>query len=641
MGREEEIVTERKKKLQNLREKKFNPYTHKLKDHEKKVFSESILQDYSKLKKEEISKKEVLVAGRVMFFRSFGKLNFAKIQDLKGIVQVVLQAEKTPKEKIDFFLDFIDVGDVIAIKGNPMKTRTGEISVLAKDVEILTKSILPLPDKVQGLKDEEEKLRKRYLDIIMNSDIKELFIKKQKFWSTIRNFLIQKGFLEVETPVLENSAGGAAATPFKTHHNSLDTDVFLRISQGELWQKKLLVAGYEKTFEIGRLFRNEGMDAEHLQDYTSMEFYWAYADYKDGMKLTEEMYKEVAKAVLGNLKFEARGFKIDLGKKWEVYDYEKIVEKKTGVNIFKSGKKEIISFLKKQKIDHDDAVDKWRLVDLLWKYCRKQISGPGFLTGQPAELAPLAKRSEKDPRKVEQFQIIIAGSEMGNGYSELNDPFDQEERFKEQQKGKDEGDEESMEHDFDFVEALKYGMPPACGFGVSERFFSFLVNRPIRECVIFPLMRPEQKESSKTNKITKIAVAILNKEAKLKDWEKMNTIAHLNASFASRSGKSLLTQDKIETKDGKKINLNIKHAIMIKEAKKTNEIREVIAKAKAKDLMVSEFTREMIDTTNDKLLIKNTLEKNFDEVDYLGVLIFGNKKEVEELTRRFKLYGNE
>jgi lysyl-tRNA synthetase class 2 len=306
--------------------------------------------------------------------------------------------------------------------------------------------------------------------------------------------------LEVETPVLENSAGGAAATPFVTHHNALDLNVFLRISMGELWQKKLLVAGYEKTFEIGRQFRNEGMDAEHLQDYSQMEFYWGYANFEDGMDLVEKMYKSIAEAVLGTLKFKRQGHEIDLSKKWEKYDFEKLIKEKTGIDIYKADKNKIIKKLEELELDFDPEVDKWRLVDLLWKFCRKQISGPGFLVGQPVELTPLAKRSEKDPRKVEQFQVILGGSEVGNGYSELNDPLEQEKRFKEQRELADLGDEEAMDHDEGFVEALKYGMPPACGFGVSERLFSFMMNRPIRDCVIFPLMRPEHEQKGKESK---------------------------------------------------------------------------------------------------------------------------------------------
>ena len=521
MGREDEIVKERIKKIEALKARGLNPYSYNF-NLDKDAVAD-LQTKHTNLKNEEFAKEKAIVAGRIMSIRDMGKIAFIKLQDKTGFMQIVLRDEDTPKELFEF-LKLLDEGDIIGAEGKIFRTKRGELSILAQKLTILTKSIFPLPDKFQGLKDEEEKLRKRYLDIIMNPEIKELFIKKQKFWGTVRSFLANKGFLEVETPVLESSAGGAAATPFKTHHNALNLDIFLRISQGELWQKKLLVAGYEKTFEIGRLFRNEGMDAEHLQDYTSMEFYWAYADYKDGMKLVEEMYKEVSKVVLGGLKFQKGEFEVDLGKKWETYDYEKLIEEKTKINIYKTDKKDIQKRLTELHLEFDINVDKWRLVDILWKYCRKQLVGPGFLVGQPVELAPLAKRSRLDPKKVEQFQVIIAGSEMGNGYSELNDPADQEERFKEQQSKKDSGDSEGMAHDFEFVEALKYGMPPACGFGVSERFFSFLMNKPIRETVIFPLMRPSvssgQKEEvtqeTKKEKVAEIKKSIDKKETKKK-----------------------------------------------------------------------------------------------------------------------------
>ena len=498
-GREKQIVEERIRKLNELKEIGKNPFSHRFDGHENRIQSTQLKEKYSKLKEEEKSKVLEVIAGRIMTKRSFGKLAFCELQDLSGIIQLIFQKGVTPEAAMEIFKK-MDVGDIVGIRGNPTRTKTGEISIIVQEFEILTKSIYPLPDKHHGLKDDEERLRKRYLEVIMNEDVKEMFVKKQKFWSTVRNFLIKKGFLEIETPVLENSAGGAAATPFATHHNALDLDVYLRISMGELWQKKALVAGFEKTFEIGRQFRNEGMDAEHLQDYTQMEFYWGYANYEDGMKLVEELYKEIAKNVLGKLNFEAHGHKIDLGKKWERYDFETLIKEKTGVEIYKATKEQIMKKLKELKMDFDDSVDKWRLIDLLWKYCRKQLSGPGFLIGQPVELTPLAKRSEKDPRKVEQFQVILGGSEVGNGYSELNDPIDQEQRFSEQRKLGEAGDSEAMEHDEGFVEALKYGMPPACGFGVSERLFSFMMGKPIRECVLFPLMRPEKIIDKKEEK---------------------------------------------------------------------------------------------------------------------------------------------
>ncbi len=488
MGRQDQIVNERKRKLNELRNAGINPYPSKF---DVSDYSNLVKEKFKDLKENENSKKRVRVAGRVMIKRDLGRLIFSTIKDSNGSLQLVF--EKGNKE-FDFFKKFIDSGDFVGVEGSVMKTKTGEISVLVKKIEILSKSLLPLPEKWHGLKDDEERFRKRYLDVLMNDSVKEIFLKKSKFWQTTRAFLLENGFLEVETPALETSTGGAAATPFKTRHHALDIDVYLRISMGELWQKKLMVAGFGKTFEIGRQFRNEGMDAEHLQDYSQMEFYWAYADFNDGMELVEKLYKKVAKEVLGSLKFETHGFKIDLSKKWELYDYEKTIKKYTGIDIYKDDEKKIKKKLEALKVEYDKRVDKWRLIDILWKYCRRQLTGPGFLVGQPVEISPLAKRSEKDKRKVEQFQVIIAGSELGNGYSELNDPEDQENRFKEQVKAKDKGDAEAHMHDKSFVEALEYGMPPTCGFGFSERLFAFLVDKPVRECQLFPLVKPENSD---------------------------------------------------------------------------------------------------------------------------------------------------
>lgn len=491
MGRQDQIIEERLKKISELRKLGINPYPNK---YEITSFSKDLQDKYKKLKNEEKTKDSVKLAGRLMTFRDFGKIAFGVLQDSYGKIQVTLQEKETPDKVSEFFKKYIDTGDFIGVEGIVCRTQRGELSILVKKIELLSKSILPLPEKWHGLQDDEERLRKRYLDIIMNPEVKEMFIRKSRFWQTVRNFLLDHEFLEVETPVLENSAGGAAATPFETHHNALNSDVYLRISMGELWQKKLMAAGYHKTFEIGRQFRNEGMDAEHLQDYTQMEFYWAYADYKDGMKLVEEMYKKIAKEVFGNTKFERNGHKFDLSKKWEIIDYAEEVKKQTKIDIFKATKQEVEKKLKELNQEFSPGLEKPRLIDLLWKYCRKKISGPAFLTGQPVEVSPLAKRNEKDTRKVEQFQIILAGSEVGNGYSELNDPLDQENRFEEQRKMKESGDTEAQSHDYDFVEALKYGMPPTCGFGFSERLFAFLEGKPIRETVIFPLMKKTTKK---------------------------------------------------------------------------------------------------------------------------------------------------
>jgi len=494
MGREDIIIQERIKKIKDIRASGINPYPNKF---ERTHLTNEIIEKNSSLKAGSKTQQKVKVAGRVMSIRDFGKIAFAVVQDDSAKIQINIQKDETPEKTRTLFTKFIDVGDFIGIEGTVIRTERGELSVLVKDLTLLTKSILPLPEKWHGLKDDEERLRKRYLDILMDKEVKSIFIRKFKFWNTMRNFLIEKGFIEVETPVLETSAGGAAATPFKTHHNALNVDVFLRISMGELWQKRLMVAGFEKTFEIGRQFRNEGMDAEHLQDYSQMEFYWAYANYENGMELVEEMYKKIAKEVYGKSKFTISEHTFDLSKSWKKIDYSETIKKEIGIDIFKASNNEMEKRIKELNGVIEPNQSKQNLIDSLWKYCRKKISGPAFLIGHPVEVSPLAKRDPKDKRKVERFQVLLGGSEVGNGYSELNDPIDQEERFIEQQKMKDAGDKEAQEHDYDFVEALKYGMPPTCGFGVSERLFSFLEGKPIRETVIFPLMKPSKSEDKK------------------------------------------------------------------------------------------------------------------------------------------------
>jgi lysyl-tRNA synthetase class 2 len=500
MGRQEEIIQSRLKKLKELKSEGIPAYPSKTSKKEKLSLTSEIKEKYSNLKKEEKSKTSYTLAGRLMSSRDLGKIAFGVLNDGHDMIQIVFQSPTTPKKSFEFFRKYIDSGDFISISGNITRTKRGELSILVKSLEILTKSLLPLPEKFHGLKDEEEKLRKRYLDILTDPEIKQIFIRKSKFWNSVRSFLLEKGFLEVETPVLETSAGGAAATPFKTHHNALDLDVYLRISMGELWQKKLMVASYPKTFEIGRQFRNEGMDQDHLQDYTQMEFYMAYKNYKDGMELVEKLYKYLAKSVYGKTRFEHSGMKFDLASKWKTIDFSSEIKKQTSIDIWKASAKDIESKLKELNEPFDTGLPKFRLVDILWKHCRRTIAGPAFLTGQPKELSPLAKSSSSKPGTVEQFQVILAGSEVGNGYSELNDPLDQESRFQEQRALASEGDSEAHPHDKDFVEALKYGMPPTCGFGFSERLFSFLEGRPIRETVIFPLMKPLSSSKDKKTK---------------------------------------------------------------------------------------------------------------------------------------------
>ncbi|MDD4290334.1 MAG: lysine--tRNA ligase [Patescibacteria group bacterium] len=474
------------KRLEKIRELEIDPYPAKA---QRDYYIKDVIDKFDDLEKKS---SKFFIVGRLRSNRSHGNLTFAQIQDDSEMIQIALSKKEIGDEKYKQFVNLVDVGDFLEIQGNCFTTHKGEKSIMVSDWKFLSKALRPLPEKWHGFKDEEERLRKRYLDILCNPEIKDMFVKRSKFWNAIRKFLLDRGFLEVETPALEVTTGGADARPFVTHHNALDIDVYLRISMGELWQKQLMVAGYDKTFEIGRQFRNEGMDAEHLQDYTQMEFYWAYADYEKGMELVEEMYKYVAQETFGTLKFKIKDFDIDLGKKWERYDYREIIMKYTGIDILNTEKQQIKEKLQELKIEYDTkGFNITRAIDNLLKYCRRQIAGPGFLINVPEIVSPLAKKLNGNPELTQRFQPIIAGSELGNGYSELNDPIDQAQRFQRQEKLRNEGDDEAQMYDHDFVEALEHGMPPTCGFGLSERVFAFLMNKSARECQIFPLMKPK------------------------------------------------------------------------------------------------------------------------------------------------------
>ncbi|MBU0497408.1 MAG: lysine--tRNA ligase [Candidatus Thermoplasmatota archaeon] len=476
----------RKKKRFNLIDNNVNPY---LASSERTIKIRNFL---SKFRVFLDAEAEQVIAGRIRLKRTHGKITFYQVEDGSGAVQVVLAREDMGDDGYKFTQDYLDVGDIIQIRGVPFVTKKGEQSLLGKEVKILTKALRPLPDKWHGLQDEEARYRLRYLDMLMNPELREMFRKKSVFWNSIRAFLVDEGFLEVETPVLEVTPGGADANAFTTHHNALDIDLYLRISMGELWQKRLMVAGYEKTFEIGRQFRNEGLSPEHLQDYTQMEFYWAYADYQDGMKLVERMYKHCIMQTFQTLQFQIIGMNVDFDKPWITIDYIETLNKQLKIDVSKVSEVELVDKCIELDIKVEEGSNKNRIIDTLWKYCRKNINGPAFLVNHPVQVSPLAKRQPDNSELVQRFQVIIAGSELGNGYSELNDPIDQEGRFQEQAKLREQGDVEAQMHDQEFVEALEYGMPPTCGFGLSERLFSFLMDKPIKECVMFPLLRPKQ-----------------------------------------------------------------------------------------------------------------------------------------------------
>jgi len=438
----------------------------------------------------ESAKKEVSLVGRIMAIRGQGAILFLVLDDGKGVFQAVVKKDTLKAELFDLLVSAVDIGDIVSVTGTFFTTNRGEQSILVTSWTMAAKSLLPLPEKWHGLTDPDEKFRKRYLDFIMDPEVRDLFKKKAKFWSATRRILESEGFLEVETPTLELTTGGAEATPFKTHHNDFDLDVFLRISVGELWQKRLLAGGFPRTFEIGRLYRNEGTSPEHAQEFTNMEFYASYMTFDEGIKFTEKMIKEVVQEAFGTLQFESRGVRLDLGGEWKRIDYVDTVKEMTGIDVLSASEKDMEKKLKDLKVDFDGK-NRERLTDSLWKYCRKQIVGPVWLTGHPKLVSPLSKVDPANPEKTLRVQLLLAGAEMTNGFAELNDPIDQRARFDIQKKLIDKGDKEAMMPDIEFVEMLEHAMPPAFGQAYGERLFAVLAGKPLRETQMFPLMRPK------------------------------------------------------------------------------------------------------------------------------------------------------
>lgn len=483
MSNIEELHGDREKKIERLVSLGMNPYPATT---ERTHTASDVLEQFEALS---ATGESVTVVGRIMAFREHGAIAFLDVLDGTGKIQAFCTKEEMDPAQFDLLIETMSTGDFIQVTGPAYLTKRNTQAVLVKEWRVLGKALENIPTEHFGIKDEDERYRKRYLDLLLNQELRDLFVKKALFWDVTRDFMKRHGFLHVETPTLETTTGGAEARPFKTHHNDFDIEVYLRISIGELWQKRLMAAGFDKTFEIGKAYRNEGTSPEHLQEFTNMEFYWAYADYKDGMKLVRDLYIEIGEKVFGTTKFEARGHSFDLASEWKEIDYVSEIETQTGINIITASEDDMKEKLEALGVKYE-GVNRERLIDTLWKYCRKSIAGPAFLVNHPKIVAPLAKL-RPDGETVEMFQPIIAGSEVGRGYSELNDPVDQRERFLVQQKLIEAGDEEAMMPDFEFVEMLEYGMPPTCGFGFGERLFAFLAGKPLRETQLFPLMRPK------------------------------------------------------------------------------------------------------------------------------------------------------
>ena len=489
MGREEQIINERKRKLNELCKAGINPYPHKF---EQKNFSKEIKEEYKKLKNNQRSKSKVKVAGRVMTKRDLGKLIFLIIQDSNGRLQLIFEKGNSA---FDFIKKYIDIGDIIGAEGTVMKTKTGEISVLVKSADILCKSLLPLPEKWHGLKDDEERYRKRYLDLIMNPEVKEVFQKRTKILEAIRELLKKKGIEEVETPFLQTIYGGAAARPFKTHLNALDIDLFLAISP-ELYLKRLIVGGYDKVYTISRNFRNEGIDRWHNPEFSMMEIYIAYADYNDMMDLFEEIYEYACKKINGTTKVNFRGKMIDFKIPWKRMTMNQAIKKWAGINVEKMSDRELIEFADKNKVEIKERNWGWAMQGIFEHFCEDKLEQPTFITDHPLETTPLCKkhRNEKLNRLIERFEPFCMGAEMGNAYSELNDPILQRKLLEEQQKLLSKGYEDANPLDEDFLQAIETGMPPCGGLGLGiDRMIMLLTGQDtIKDVILFPFMRPEE-----------------------------------------------------------------------------------------------------------------------------------------------------
>jgi len=480
-----ELLRVRREKLDELRAKGIDPFPYR---YEKTQSAAGILEKYKDIKEEE--KEEVSIAGRLMTKRGHGKASFAHLQDETGRIQVYAKEDVLGKEKYELYRK-LDMGDIIGVKGHVFRTKTGEITVRVSDFSVLCKSLHPLPEKWHGLQDKELRYRERYVDLMVNPEVKEVFLKRSRIISFIRRSLEERGFLEVDTPILNVLQGGAAAKPFESYHDALDMPLFMRIAP-ELYLKRLVVGGFEKVFEMGRVFRNEGISFKHNPEFTIIEIYQAYADYHDVMQLAEDLIAGAAKEVAGSLKLEFRGEKIDLTPPWKKISLTDAL-KEQGIDIEKKDEEGIRRLAKERGIEGCEEISIGKIINVLYdKYVEPNLRQPTFIVDHPIETSPLAKKHRSQEGRVERFELIIAGMELANAFSELNDPLDQRQRFKQQAELKAAGDQEAESMDEDFLRALEYGMPPAGGLGIGiDRLVMILTDQPsIRDVILFPHMRP-------------------------------------------------------------------------------------------------------------------------------------------------------
>lgn len=486
-------VSVRREKMQQLIDLGIDPFGEKF---ERTSYSDELKRDWDQYTKDELEEKEgeseTVVAGRLMTKRGKGKAGFAHLQDINGQIQIYVRKDQIGGEDFDNLWKEADLGDIIGVRGVMFKTNTGELSIKVQDFKLLTKALRPLPDKYHGLKDIEERYRKRYLDLITSEDSKETFIKRSKIIQEMRTYLNDRGFLEVETPMMHMIAGGAQAKPFVTHHNALDVDLFMRIAI-ELHLKRLIVGGMEKVYEIGRVFRNEGISTRHNPEFTMIELYEAYADYNDIMDLTEELIAYIAEKVTGSTTVQYGGEEIHLGTGWKRVHMVDMVKEATGVDFYEvKSDEEAHALAKEHGIEVKDTMKYGHILNEFFEQeIEETLIQPTFVYGHPIEISPLAKQNADDPRFTDRFELFIVGREHANAFTELNDPIDQRNRFESQVAEKEAGNDEAHDMDEDFIEALEYGMPPTGGLGIGvDRLVMLLTDSAsIRDVLLFPYMK--------------------------------------------------------------------------------------------------------------------------------------------------------
>ena len=485
---QEDILAVKREKLATLQQEGRDPF--QITKYDVTEHAQNIKDNFDSLEG-----KTVRVAGRMMFKRKMGKASFCNCMDKSGKIQVYVARDSIGEAEYDDFKKYMDVGDIIGVEGEVFRTQTGEISIHAKKLTLLTKELKPLPEKFHGLTDTDIRYRQRYVDLIMNEEVKDTFIKRSNIISAIRSFLSRKDFMEVETPMLVSNPGGAAARPFETHFNALDEDMKLRISL-ELYLKRLIVGGLERVYEIGRVFRNEGVDTRHNPEFTLMELYQAYTDYEGMMDLTEEMFRYLAETVLGSTKFTYQGVELDFGKPFERITMTEAVKKYAGIDFDDPAQvpddEAAKKLAKEHHIEYESFHTKGHILNLFFEeYCEEKLVQPTFVMDHPIEISPLTKKKPDDPTKVERFELFINTWEMCNAYSELNDPIDQRERFEAQDANAAAGDEEAEHTDEDFLNALEIGMPPTGGIGYGiDRLVMLLTDSPaIRDVIAFPTLK--------------------------------------------------------------------------------------------------------------------------------------------------------